>query len=136
MRGALATVGINFPPEALSIQPFSIAGGRAGYRELTASSVKHLAIICTTDLMAVGALAQAHACGLKVPDDMSITGFDDIDLAGVAFPPLTTVAVPIREMGELVGDHILARMQGAAPMPSVALPVELKWRASTAGLVA
>ena len=57
------------------------------------------AIICSSDVLAVGAMLRTKDLGLRVPDDLSITGFDDINLARVVTPGLTTVRVPQQEMG-------------------------------------
>ena len=56
-------------------------------------------VMCGNDVLAVGALMKAREMGLRVPEDVSITGFDDIELAEVVDPPLTTVHVPHRQMG-------------------------------------
>ena len=56
-------------------------------------------IFCGNDVLAVGAIRSAHKLGLNVPKDVSITGFDDIELAKIVIPELTTVHVPHQEMG-------------------------------------
>ncbi|MDZ7603792.1 MAG: substrate-binding domain-containing protein, partial [Hoeflea sp.] len=64
-------------------------------------------VMCGNDVLAVGAMQKARELGLKVPGDVSITGFDDIDLAGVVDPKLTTVRVPHRRMGEAAADMLI-----------------------------
>jgi DNA-binding LacI/PurR family transcriptional regulator len=56
------------------------------------------AVIASTDVLAIGVLHEAHVRGLRVPDDLSVTGFDDIPLAAFMVPALTTVRMPVREM--------------------------------------
>jgi LacI family transcriptional regulator len=134
-REALAAAGIVIAPDDIVIQPFSIEGGRQGLRVIAARGERPTALVCTTDLMAAGALAEAHALGIAVPDALSITGFDDIDIASAISPPLTTIHAPIREMGERVGERMLVRLKGGAPDPSLTIPTHLVRRQS-AGVVA
>jgi LacI family transcriptional regulator len=65
-------------------------------------------VICGSDVLAVGAMLQARKLGLRVPDDISITGFDDISLARVTTPSLTTVRVPQHSMGRKAAEVLLA----------------------------
>jgi hypothetical protein len=134
-NAALAAAGIVIAPDDIVIQPFSIEGGRQGLRVIAARGERPTALVCTTDLMAAGALAEAHALGIAVPDALSITGFDDIDIASAISPPLTTIHAPIREMGERVGERMLVRLKGGAPDPSLTIPTHLVRRQS-AGVVA
>lgn len=89
------------------------------------------AIVALSDQLALGALRAAAAAGLAVPDELSVTGFDDSPAAGSAEPPLTTVAQPLRERGEAVGALVRALLRGeqvTAPAPA---PVGLVVRGST-----
>ena len=88
------------------------------------------AIICQSDVLAIGALDAARARGLDVPGDVSIAGFDDIDAASRTAPPLTTVRQPLRERGRLAGELLLAALEGKRPR-RVRLPSELIIRDST-----
>ena len=92
--------------------PYSIANGAKYFEELMQQSNPPSVVICGNDVLAVGALMKAKEMGLRVPEDVSITGFDDIELARVVEPRLTTVHVPHGEMGKraaaaLIG-HITA----------------------------
>lgn len=131
-RRALERAGVTLGEDHVLIAPFSIEGGRQGLRAALALPERPTALICTTDLMAAGAVAEARAVGLAVPADLSITGFDDIDLATVVDPPLTTVHAPIARMGELVGERIVALAAGGAMQASLAIPAELVVRGSSA----
>lgn len=133
-RAALERAGIALGPERILIAPFSIDGGRQGLRAALALGGRPTALLCTTDLMAAGAVAEARAMGIDVPGDLSITGFDDIDLATVIDPPLTTIHAPIEQMGEMVGERIVALAGGGTPVPSmasVAIPATLVVRGSS-----
>ncbi len=79
--------------------PYEIENGAAAFSELMGQATRPTAILCGNDVLAVGALRRAQDIGLHVPKDVSITGFDDIELARIVSPALTTVHVPHREMG-------------------------------------
>ena len=79
--------------------PYEVENGGDAFSELMSQDTPPTAVLCGNDVLAVGALHRAREMGLKVPDDVSITGFDDIELARIATPSLTTVHVPHREMG-------------------------------------
>jgi DNA-binding LacI/PurR family transcriptional regulator len=88
------------------------------------------AILAMSDQLAIGAIQAAKARGLRVPQDVSITGFDDIPAAARSDPPLTTVRQPLRRAGAIGAKMLLDGWEGEAP--SVMLPTELIVRASTA----
>lgn len=130
---ALAAAGLE--TATVSVQPFSIAGGRAGLADLLGRDGAITAVLCTTDLMAAGALAAARDRGIMVPDQLSITGFDDIDLAAATSPRLTTVRVPIARMAQESAAAIVAAIAGdpAHPAPDLSeLPTDLVVRETTA----
>jgi len=102
--------------------------GLAGAREALAADPRPTALIAATDQLALGALEAAYETGLRVPEDVSVIGFDDIPAAGWARPGLTTVRQPLLEKGEIAG-RLLA---GGATDREVILPVELVLRGSTA----
>ncbi|WP_109312495.1 LacI family DNA-binding transcriptional regulator [Ruegeria sp. AU67] len=78
---------------------YEIENGAKAFSDLMNAATPPTAILCGNDVLAVGALRQAQKMGLDVPGDVSITGFDDIELARIVSPALTTVHVPHREMG-------------------------------------
>jgi DNA-binding LacI/PurR family transcriptional regulator len=91
------------------------------------------AIMCGNDLLALGALQTARIRGLRVPDDLAVTGFNDFEFAKFADPPLTTVRVPGYELGRLGAERLVSRISGEAPPAGggrVTLPVELELRGS------
>ena len=73
------------------------------------------ALACVNDVMAVGALHELHARGLVVPDDVSVTGFDNVALAEFAWPPLTTADVPRERVGRLICEALVEPAGVAAP---------------------
>lgn len=88
-------------------------------RELMALTDPPDAIFCAADGLAVGALDALHELGVDVPGDVALVGFDDRYFATHQRPPLTTVALPFREMGRLAGDLLLASIHGGVPEPEV-----------------
>jgi DNA-binding LacI/PurR family transcriptional regulator len=82
--------------------PFGVAGGRSALHTLVeqANGDRPTAVICSSDLMAIGAMQEAAALGLDVPGDLSVVGFDGIDAATWTQPPLTTIEQPIEEIAE------------------------------------
>lgn len=90
------------------------------------------AVICGNDVLAAGAMVAARRAGLRVPDDLSITGFDDIGLAAVLDPGLTTVHVPQVEMGRAAARLLLRRVAGEQALSSVVLDTRVVMRGSLA----
>ena len=112
---------------------FSFEGGRRAARELLDRDDRPTAVICSSDVMALGVLKEAHALGLRVPDDLSVVGFDGIDAAGWVEPPLTTVEQPIEELASTAVD--LLRTVVAEPrrsLPRVLFQPRLREGATTA----
>jgi len=128
---ALAAVGV--PAEAVAIResPHALEPARAAARELLSASPRPTAVAAATDVLALGTLRAAADLGLRVPEDVSVTGFDDVPDAAFAAPPLTTVRQPLREKGEAAAELLAELLEGAPPR-TVELPVELVVRGSTA----
>jgi LacI family transcriptional regulator len=90
----------------------SLEGGRQAARVLLARSPRPTALICVNDVMAVGALREVRSRGLRAPEDVSVTGFDNVTLAQFAVPALTTVHIPREQIGRTVCDCL---MRGDVP---------------------
>jgi hypothetical protein len=97
---ALAAAGIEIRDDQVTIGPATIDGGIAAFSRAWEDGLHPTAILSMSDAMAVGAIRAARDRGISVPADMSVVGFDDIDLAALTDPPLTTVHQPIRQKGE------------------------------------
>jgi len=112
---------------------FSIESGVAAGERLFKSRPAATAVFCFNDEMAIGVLNAARQRGLVVPRDVSVIGFDDIRFAQYTEPPLTTVAQPMREIGERLVRMILDILEGGVTNPaSITLPHRLVLRATTA----
>src|SRR5438445_2812762 len=86
-ESALRAAGIDVDGELIAHGEFSVAGGRGALRNLLVSDKPPTAVICSSDLMAIGVLQEAEAQGLGVPDDLSVVGFDGIDATRWTNPP-------------------------------------------------
>ncbi|WP_323765359.1 LacI family DNA-binding transcriptional regulator [Marinovum sp.] len=127
-----AMVARGLDPESLSVieTHYSIAHGARALEQLMQRTPRPTAVLCGNDVLAAGALTQARRMGLDVPGDLSITGFDDIEIAEIVTPGLTTVHVPHRNMGKGAADLLLAMRAGEDPGPSVELEAVLMLRDS------
>ncbi|MEO9821520.1 MAG: LacI family DNA-binding transcriptional regulator [Paracoccaceae bacterium] len=110
--------------------PYDVENGAEAFKQLMSGPSKPTAVMCGNDVLAVGALRQAIDMGLRVPQDVSITGFDDIELARIVSPALTTVHVPHREMGRKAACEVVAMVEKESSGESVKLQTEIKQRAS------
>jgi len=91
-----------------------IDGGDAAMRRLLAISSRPTALVASNDLTAFGALRAISAAGLRVPQDISVVGFDDIELCQVTQPPLTTIHLSRRELGERAFEALHAILRGSS----------------------
>jgi len=113
-RAAFATVGVDIPDEAVHVGPASIEGGMTALAAAVQRGRRFTAVMAMSDAMAIGAMRMLHDRGMAVPRDVSVVGFDDIDLARHVDPALTTVHQPIRRKGEEAVDLLLATIRGGA----------------------
>ncbi|MFE2757051.1 LacI family DNA-binding transcriptional regulator [Actinosynnema sp. NPDC059335] len=121
-RAALSEAGVLPVAHHLwHVEPTAEAGHRAA-AALLDHPHRPTAIACFNDKLAVGALRAARERGLRVPDDVSVAGFDDIDLSQATHPRLTTVRQPLREMGRIAVTQLLRMLDGPRPE---ALHIEL-----------
>jgi DNA-binding LacI/PurR family transcriptional regulator len=89
------------------------------------------AVFCANDLLAIGALSALSERSLRVPDDISVIGFDDSELARHASPPLTTMRIYSRDMARTAGRRLLERVEnGNLPSVRIEFPIDLVIRKS------
>ena len=88
------------------------------------------AVFCGNDVLGVGALRRAREMNVRVPEDVSIIGFDDIELAEIAYPALTTVHVPHREMGRRAAIELVSVVENKSDGVSSELQSSLRIRES------
>ncbi|BAS27006.1 LacI family DNA-binding transcriptional regulator [Limnochorda pilosa] len=132
-RQALEAHGLPFDPELVRFTDFSREQGSQAARGLLGLPDPPTAFFATDDLLAWGALQVASDLGLQVPRDLSVVGFNDDPMSGYLNPPLTTVRVPIFELGRVAARLLLERLHDpASPVQHVLVPTHLVPRASTA----
>lgn len=130
-RRGLAEAGIASDPALLVAGTFDRDGGAAGVDELLARDPRITAVCAANDLLALGALRRLAERGIDVPGQVSVAGFDDISTAALTAPSLSTVHLPLRELGREGFRFAEALLAGEDP-GHVRLPTELVLRASTA----
>ncbi|MEV2213824.1 LacI family DNA-binding transcriptional regulator [Streptomyces sp. NPDC050997] len=120
--------------DVLGWQSETVAGGTAAAAGVIASGAS--AVIAHNDLVALGVIAGARQLGVRVPDDLSVMGIDDMPLAATAHPSLTTIAVPMDRAGSLSLELLTQSMSGERQEPrTLRLPTQLVVRGSTGPVV-
>lgn len=134
-RAAMAAAGLPVRPEYVVPGDFGPGGGRCAMLRLLDLPEPPTAVFACSDLMAVGVYEVLRERGVRVPDEMSVVGFDDVLEARCVTPALTTVRQPLPEMAAAAMDMLVGMIHGTQPDPlRVELPTELIMRASTAPL--
>ena len=137
-RAGVLAYGLADEPElVVEADAFTEGAGHRALGIMLSGPARPTAVFAANDLIAIGMLQRLRATGARVPDDLSIVGFNDIPLAGLLEPALTTVRVPQLEMG-LAGAHLLIDRLEGQPIEHVrlTLPSELVIRTSSAALAA
>jgi LacI family repressor for deo operon, udp, cdd, tsx, nupC, and nupG len=127
-RGAMADAGLSVPDEYEADGAFSFAGGEAAMASLLSLPNPPTAVFAESDEMAMGAMRTIRHSGLRCPDDVSVVGFDDHELAEMM--DLTTIAQPVREQGRIAAQLLIDRIAGAQATDRQ-LPTRIVLRAST-----
>lgn len=120
------------PPAQLVVveTPYGIETGAKAMMQLMCKALPPTVVMCGNDVLAAGALHAAKSLGLDVPGDVSVTGFDDIELARIVTPPLTTVHIPHREMGKKAALALIDLVEGGPVTPPVELKTSVEIRGS------
>lgn len=126
-----AEAGLDAEPHLVERARFSLEGGRSAAARLLSRDVT--AIVCASDVLALGAIRGVRRAGRDVPQDVSVVGYDDSALMNCTDPPLTTVRQPIEAMGRAAVDLLVAQISGTAvPGDELMFEPELVVRSSTA----
>ncbi|MEM7694206.1 MAG: LacI family DNA-binding transcriptional regulator [Pseudomonadota bacterium] len=131
-RSALASADIPFDPDLVVEGNWLPSSGHAGAQRLMALKSPPTAIFCQNDRMAIGCYEALKEAGLKIPDDISVMGFDDDETARHLSPPLTSMILPTRAMGRWVVEQLFHGPTGDQRHPLVKLECELVERDSVA----
>ncbi len=133
VREALSSAGLTLAPAALAESAYVLQPAREATRRLLAAPARPTALICGNDVLAFGAMLECQALGVAVPQELSVVGFDDLDMAHQWRPALTTVHVPTGQMWTLAAEYLLGRLEGTlSGAMQHELQVELVVRESTA----
>ncbi|MEP2891811.1 LacI family DNA-binding transcriptional regulator [Tateyamaria sp.] len=132
VRAAMETHGLDGGAMPVVQTSYGTENGAAAFEQLMQANPRPTAVMCGNDVLAVGAMRRAREMGLDVPRDVSITGFDDIELARVVTPPLTTVHVPHREMGRRAAKELVQMLENGSKGPVIELQSTLQMRGSLA----
>lgn len=132
-QDALNQAGIEADPALVCHGDFTLKAGDDGAAAMLALPDRPTALFCENDEMAIGALKRIRQSGLRVPEDISLVGFDDIPFAAYCDPPLTTISQPAEAFGQRAVEMLIALIE-KKPLAErhVVLPFELTLRESTA----
>lgn len=130
-RGALALRGIH-ADGLIAHDDFDVEGGARAAKKLLARRDAPTAIICSNDLMAIGVLQTAAHMGIKVPEELSVVGFDGIEATSWTNPPLTTIEQPIAEIAQTAVDTLRTLIEDPKALPNSYFRPNLRRRSSTA----
>lgn len=123
---AFAEYGMTLTAERLIPVSLSIHGGTEAFHQIWHTAPRPTAVLAIADVLAIGVLQAAAELGVRVPQDLSVVGFDDIPQCIWTTPPLTTVRQPMREKGELAAHTLLSLIAGEQVQPShEVLPTQL-----------
>ncbi|WP_170134876.1 LacI family DNA-binding transcriptional regulator [Acuticoccus kandeliae] len=111
-KAALEDMELEFHPELVLHTNYGIAEGRAALAALLDRPEPPDAVFCASDLWAAGMISECARRGIRVPEDIAITGFNDQEIASETVPGITTIRVPRYQIGRVGGDLIMRRLQG------------------------
>lgn len=131
-KAALKGHGLHVRTEWIATGDMRVEGGRMAMEKLLACSPRPTAVLASNDLMAVGALQAANAAHVNVPKNLSIIGFDDIPIAAMVHPPLSTIRHPRREVAARAFASLQRALEGAKSAQNLPLQPHLVLRNSTA----
>ncbi|WP_295537362.1 substrate-binding domain-containing protein [uncultured Thioclava sp.] len=115
----LSRRGIHFDPALAIASDPTVAGGDVAMRALLSlpQEQRPQAVFCFNDVMAMGALSAAYQCGIEVPGQISVMGYDDIEIAAFTAPPLTTIRQPMQDLGQRAASVIIDHLETDADLP-------------------
>ena len=131
IRQAISSRGLVLDDSQVLERSYSVRQGRDAMRTLLRSSPRPTAVLCGNDILAFGAIAECQSAGVGIPGEISITGFDDLDMSSQVNPALTTVRVRSAEMGEKAANFLVGRIRGDMAPQSTEIQCELMIRGTT-----
>lgn len=132
IRDAIEARQLRLAPEKIIERSYSVKQGRDAMRQLLQMDRLPTAVLCGNDILAMGAVAECQSSGIKIPDEISIAGFDDLDMSSQIKPALTTIYVPSAEMGENAAEYLVAKIRQEPIEPPAEIETRLMVRETTA----
>jgi len=132
LRAALAEAGLSLDEGCVQYAPIALQAAREAMHKLLARPDPPTAVVATNDVFAVGAMLACREAGVRVPQDISITGVDNTDLGATQTPGLTSVSTPIVEVGRAAADQLVARLEGQPYEAFQVFPADIVHRGTTA----
>ncbi len=133
-RAALAEANLSVDEQLISGSSYTTAAGRAAARSVLNRPELPTAIVVSDDMMAVAVCRELREQGLRVPEDMSVTGYNDLPIAALLSPSLTTIDNRLELMGEQAAELLVNRIHGQVPKTSFIISPRLVVRESSAPL--
>jgi LacI family transcriptional regulator len=131
LRMALQEQGFKIRDECIQYAPISLGAAKEAMERLLALRERPTAVVATNDVIAVGAMLACREAGVRIPEDISITGVDNTDLGATQTPGLTSVRTPIIEIGTAAADQLVSRLEGLPCELFQVLPTAIVHRQST-----
>lgn len=132
VREAIEGRNLTLSQNKILERSYTVKQGREAMRILLQDSSPPTAVVCGNDILALGALAECQSVGIRVPEDISITGFDDLDISAQIIPSLTTIHVPLAEMGEFAADFLVSQINNETSLLHTEIDTDLMVRNTTA----
>lgn len=114
---SMREIGLQVRPEFIVQGDHRLEGGKLALQSLNQLRERPTALLCSNDMTAIGVMRQAFELGIKVPDDLSVVGFDDTRLADFMIPPLTTIQMSQTELARLAFDALYKEVKRETPLP-------------------
>jgi len=130
-QARLAEEGLDLPAQWRVAADLTLESAIVAMQRLLRGPTRPTAVICANDLLAFGALLAAKNLGVRVPEDISVVGFNDFDYAKYMSPPLTTTRVELAQIGAYAGTYLLDALSGKAPEGPIETTTELIVRGSS-----
>ncbi|MCI0429718.1 MAG: substrate-binding domain-containing protein [Rhodospirillales bacterium] len=130
-KECLARHKLALDPDLIFEREFEFVEGSSAMHRMLQHRKRPTAVFCANDIQAIGALYQCRQAGVRVPEEMSIIGFDDLPISQYTTPQLTTIRVPAEEMGRKAAERLLEAVAGDAGPMHIELPTDLIVRQST-----
>lgn len=105
--------------------------GRIATQKLLARGGRFTALVAYNDISAIGAMAALRDAGRRIPEDVSVMGFDDIEMASITYPPLTTIRQPLRDMGATAAEALIRKINSSETVKNISVKPELVIRSTT-----